>query len=314
MDTEDRLEFTMEKKEPSDATTRKRLRQSISIPFIWEEFPGTPKKDWKPTAPPKKLIAPPVKLIASVPFQWEEKPGTPLPCFLQPPPGSPLALAQEKINRLPLSPRHSQDHKNMYSGINDQDGDEIEMLESYPESCQSETDDSFSSAPSLLANGLIPTMAISNAVPVQQIPMTGLKSEQLQSPASPASETDSSTSSYETGNTSLVGPSFLEWLFPLLTPQSNFLEKVGCSEKGVSHTHTKRQNNDFDCERNYSAAMRKPRTLGELIMMSRRRSYQRKAVQMRTQNLSKVTLHHSIKIHLTPATTDIFSYCRTQIA
>ncbi|KAJ6410711.1 hypothetical protein OIU84_007462 [Salix udensis] len=32
--------------------------------------------------------------------------------------------------------------------------------------------------------------------------------------------------------------------------------------------------------------IRKPLTLGELIMMSRRRSCQRKAVQMRKQNLS----------------------------
>ncbi|KAL3524196.1 hypothetical protein ACH5RR_017030 [Cinchona calisaya] len=287
MDTEDRLlEFTMERKEPSDATTRKRIRQSISVPFIWEVIPGTPKKDWKPnTALPKKLVTPPppLKLIASVPFEWEEKPGTPLPCFSQlPPPGSPLiALAHANIN--------SFRENSCFGGINDdQDGgEEIEKLESCPETSESETtDDSFSSASapsSLLANGLIPTLAISNAVPVEEIFMTG--------PASPAaSETDSSStcSSYETGHTSLAGASFLEWLFPnlLTTPQSDFLEK-GC----VSNTQEKRQQSyDFECERDYSsaAATRKPHTLGELIMMSRRRSYnQRKAVQMRTQNLSK---------------------------
>ncbi|KAL3521461.1 hypothetical protein ACH5RR_019610 [Cinchona calisaya] len=289
MDTEDRLETRMEKKEPSDATTRKRIKQAISVPFIWEDLPGTPKKDWKPTAPVKKLVvvAPPplpVKFTASVPFEWEEKPGKPRPSFSQQP--SSASPISPNINSFPLPPRHSLGGENSWTGMNDQDGDEIEMLESYPESCEFETDDSFSSAPSLFANGLVPRIAISNAFPVQQNSLKGPNSGQLQSPASPASETGSSTSSYETGHTSLAGASFLEWLFPLLTPQSNFLEKVGCSEKGVSYTQTKMQKDDIECERNYSAAIRKPYTLGELIMMSRGRSYQRKALHMRTQNLS----------------------------
>ncbi|KAL3645243.1 hypothetical protein CASFOL_010423 [Castilleja foliolosa] len=55
----------------------KRERQPISIPFIWEEKPGKPKKDWAPTARQIK----PVKLVVSVPFGWEEKPGTPLRSF-----------------------------------------------------------------------------------------------------------------------------------------------------------------------------------------------------------------------------------------
>ncbi|XP_027103904.1 uncharacterized protein [Coffea arabica] len=287
MDMEDRRETAMEKNEPSDATTRKRIKQAISVPFVWEEIPGTPKRDWKPTAPVKKPVAPPVKFIASVPFQWEEKPGKPLPCFSQQPSGSPLALPLPNISSFPLSPRHFLGSENCWTGMNDQDGDQIEMLESYPASCESEADDSFCSAPSLLANRLVPTVAISNAVPVQQTSFAGLSSGQLQRPASPASETGSSTSSYETGNTNLVGASFLEWLFPLLTPQSNILEKVGSSEKEISPTQTTRQKEDIDCERNYSAALRKPHTLGELIMMSRRRSYQRKAFQMQTQNLSK---------------------------
>lgn len=310
MDMEDRRETAMEKKEPSDATTRKRIKQAISVPFIWEEIPGTPKKDWKPAAPAKKPIAPPVKFIASVPFQWEEKPGKPLPCFLQQPPGSPLELPPPDINSFPLSPRHFLGRENSWTGVNGQDGDEIEMLESYPASCESETDDSFCSAPSLLANGLVPTIATSNAVPVQQTSFTGLSGGQLHRPTSPASETGSSTSGYETGNTDLAGASFLEWLFPLLTLQSNILEKAGSSEKEISRTQTKTQKDDIDCERN-CAALRKPHTLGELIMMSRRRSYQRKVFQMQTKNLSKVTFHHSINMHFIQVTADIFPSAET---
>ncbi|CAH9097946.1 unnamed protein product [Cuscuta europaea] len=53
----------------------------ISVPFVWEERPGIPNKDWKPAKrkpsnTPK--FVPPDQLIPSIPFQWEDKPGTPL--------------------------------------------------------------------------------------------------------------------------------------------------------------------------------------------------------------------------------------------
>ncbi|KAA8539838.1 hypothetical protein F0562_026530 [Nyssa sinensis] len=160
------------------------------------------------------------------------------------------------------------------------------MFESDLEACGFETDESFCSVPSLLANRLVSTVVISSAVPVQQTFLVEDCSGQLQTPSSPASETDSSTSSYATGTTSLVGVSFLERLFPLLSPDSSFLDKVGCSEKISSQIPLKLQSKDFDHESNCSVVIRKPVTLGELIMMSRRRSYMRKAVQMRRQNLS----------------------------
>lgn len=65
-----------------DVNQPKRVRQQISVPFIWESKPGTPKRDW--ISNPVSLISypppspSPSKLVVSVPFQWEEEPGKPL--------------------------------------------------------------------------------------------------------------------------------------------------------------------------------------------------------------------------------------------
>lgn len=60
--------------------------QKVSIPFLWEEKPGTPKKGWKRENVPETAGLPPLKLITSVPSGWEEEPGKPLACFAQSPP------------------------------------------------------------------------------------------------------------------------------------------------------------------------------------------------------------------------------------
>lgn len=365
MNMEHRHESKMAEEEPSQVSTVMKVRQMISVPFVWEVTPGRPKKDWKPTPAPIKSSAPPVKLIASVPFEWEEKPGKPLPYCLQPPPSSPvhlialepfelegkpgnpiacssqpqpanssvvppkvasnfpspvkliasipfeweekpgkplpflqppsrlpIALPQVECNSSPSFQGLSEGNIGNWISMNDGNGNESEMLESDPETYGYETDDgSFTSAPSFSAENLTQSMVV---VPLGQTPSKDLNSGQLQSPDSPTTE---STISYATGTTSLVGASFLEWLFPLLAPRSSFLDKVGCSE-GVSQMEPKMQCTDFHQERNYSAAIRRPQTLGELIMMSRRRSYQRKAIQMQKENLSKVAFHSSSVICL----------------
>ncbi|XP_062216929.1 uncharacterized protein LOC133917019 [Phragmites australis] len=62
--------------------SRERVKQQISVPFLWEVKPGAPKRDWVISNPVPSVFAcpspTPTKLVVSVPFQWEEKPGKPL--------------------------------------------------------------------------------------------------------------------------------------------------------------------------------------------------------------------------------------------
>lgn len=276
----------------SQASNRQRIKQPASVPFLWEVRPGLPKKDWKPNpsvTPVDPIALPPVKLIASVPFKWEEMPGKPLPYSLrEKPKAAPLLL-------LPPPPSMPADFQSPARTVYSQnycDNSDDEMYDSYLDAWGFEFDEeSISSAPSLVANRLIPTLALTNAVPVEENVPMDTNSGQLQAPGSPAYESDSSTSSYAsyaTGNTSLVGAPFLERLFPLLTPKVSFLGKHGCN-KGIDSTPQAVPGKDVDVESERSLAVKRPSTLGELILMSRRRSYQRKANLMREQDLSMVT-------------------------
>ncbi|XP_073128462.1 uncharacterized protein [Henckelia pumila] len=242
---------------------RKRERQSISIPFLWEERPGTPKRDWKPTPRPIRPVEVPVKLVVSVPFGWEEKPGTPLQLLLPPPPAS-CGLDHD-----------GSEYKGIYHDLHDSDQMDV-LSHSELETCSFETDESFSSAPSLLANCLIPTVERTHAFPAEKTRRVLVDN----CPGSPVSDSESTStaSSYETGSASLVGTSFLEWLFPLLVPSSNSANKLAKTTENDA-----RCTEFITCERNGSQVRRPLLTLGEMIVMSRRRSYQRKVINMRKQ-------------------------------
>ncbi|XWS61047.1 hypothetical protein CRYUN_Cryun07bG0092200 [Craigia yunnanensis] len=274
----------MAEKETTGHSNKRKIRQPPSVPFLWEERPGIAKKDWKPSACSVTTTLPPttpIKLIASVPFNWEEKPGTPLPSFSQPPVEQAAVPPSAMLMTLPpppppvYSPAYFNGSNSNDDGGNGSDEQEVVFEIDLGAFCF-ETDDSFSSAPSLLADCLVASTAISAAVPVQKTYQTDNSSDHLETPSSPASETESSTSSCATGTSSLVGASFLECLFPLLPPNSGFLEKVRKSQA----------QSNFDRESNNTVVIRRPPTLGELIMMSRRRSYQRKAAQIRKKHLS----------------------------
>ncbi|KAG2280830.1 hypothetical protein Bca52824_052050 [Brassica carinata] len=87
----------MSQMEPKETETppqpRKQPRQHPSVPFVWEERPGLPKKNWQPSlatfvpSPPPlpPPIPVPVKLVTSVPFCWEKTPGELLLKLPQPP-------------------------------------------------------------------------------------------------------------------------------------------------------------------------------------------------------------------------------------
>ncbi|KAL0317695.1 UNVERIFIED_CONTAM: hypothetical protein Sangu_2183800 [Sesamum angustifolium] len=283
----------MAERQPSKCE-RKRERQPISVPFIWEEKPGMPKKDWKPTARPVKPAAPPVKFIVSVPFGWEEKPGTPLPSLLQTPPEPTFAPPPKQSIIVPPPATYSDHDYGNWSvfdgqGDNEEDGSSDSELDTH-----SFETDSFSSAKSLLANGLVSTTELLEAAPVQQTydALKSTNSGELQSPGSPASEAESTASSYATGTTSLVGASFLEWLFPLLVPSSSLPDKVGHMEKDPSH-QAYVQGKEVLRESNCSQVRRPLLTLEELIVMSRRRSCQRKIAKIHKQP-SMVTISSSL--------------------
>ncbi|XP_057798418.1 uncharacterized protein LOC131014459 [Salvia miltiorrhiza] len=268
---------------------RKRERQPISVPFIWEEKPGMPKKDWKPFSQPVKAPAPPVKFVVSVPFGWEEKPGTPLPFFVQPPKELQIVAASQANRAFLLPPPklltigYGNWQASSVGNDDERDSEGDESSEPELDACSVDTDDSFCSAKSLLANGLISTAAIASAVPVQQtsLALATTDSRLLQSPGSPASETDS-TCSYATGTTSLAGASFLEWLFPLLVSNSNVTNKVEYLEKAPSQKADV-QAIDYLHGSNCGQVRRPLLTLGELITMSRRQSCQRKVKKLHKQ-------------------------------
>lgn len=265
----------------SQGSNRQRIKQPASVPFLWEVRPGLPKKDWKPNPSNTQVdpvALPPVKFIASVPFKWEEIPGKPLPSFPQAmPEAAPLLL-------LPPPPSQSPARTVYFQNYCDNSDDD--MYDSYLDAWGFEFDEeSISSAPSLVANRMIPTLAITNGVPEEENVLMDSNSGQLQAPGSPAYESDSSTSSYATGNTSLVGAPFLERLFPLLSPKVSFLGKHGC-DKGTDSTPRTVLGKDLNFESERSLVVKRPLTLGELILMSRRRSYHRKYDLIREQDLS----------------------------
>ncbi|KAJ0922427.1 hypothetical protein HanPSC8_Chr05g0203671 [Helianthus annuus] len=220
----------------------KRIKQTISVPFLWEEKPGTPKNDWKRVNPVMQL---PVKLIASVPFMWEEKPGTPLP--------GPFSHQTPEPEVTTPSPPYLQQHtkNNPF--------------------CDSDSDTDLDQEQNQASNQL--TIYRNNN------PFCDSSDDELQAPSSPAWETESVASSYATGTTSLAGSSFLECMFPLMTPKTSFLESVGCAKTRVPTTNSCTQIVSYGGER-------KPLTLGELIMMSRRRSYLKRAIESQEYNHS----------------------------
>ncbi|KAM7272202.1 hypothetical protein ACFE04_026865 [Oxalis oulophora] len=257
---------------------RKRIREPPTVPYVWELRPGIPNKDWKPNKfdPSSQLpisTPPLVKLIASVPFNWEEKPGTPLPSFVQSRMELTCAPCASLID-LPLPPNvRYQPFENYNDNDDDDDGnsgsdnseqqemmfnmDDLEDLIS-----ELSDDESFSSAESSL----------------------DLEENCFQHDISADLETDNeSICSYATGASSLVGAKFLERLFPLRPPNSSVLGNAGFL--GDNHT-TNKVSKDLEHESNTNVRTRNARTLGELILMSRRMSYHRKAVQMRKDNLS----------------------------
>lgn len=265
----------------------KKIKQQITIPFLWEEKPGAPKKDWRPKREPFTPLPLPEKYIASIPFKWEEKPGTPLPSFAQ-------KLTQETVleNRsLPLPPAYFTkyddeceiDEGDSLYGDDYDDDEQDWMTELDFEAMSVHSEDSFCSAPSLLANRLTPL----------RNPYIEHQSNGCMETAPFSPESNTGTNSYVTSNTSLRGSAFLAHMFPLYPPKSRFLE-IGKNPEETRLPEKKpsilEEHKKLVGDGRRSGVIRRPCTLGELIMQSRRRSYRRKAVNMKKQYQQKVNL------------------------
>jgi len=270
-----------------NATAKKKhVREPPSVPFIWEVKPGIPKKDWKPEANVSSVghfPQTPLKLIASVPFVWEEKPGKPLPNFsdvsVHPVLPKPEKILIHVASSSGFSVACNFGHDDKDKGSCSYDSESTSSLDL--EAFTFEADESFD------ANCLVP---------------------------SASSETDSSRSSYATGRSSPIGATFLESLFPLHAPQCGFLQRNENFEKETSCTQEVGAK-DFDHEDFASDMIRSAPTLGELIMMSRRRSCRRKALQMKKWDLPKVITLLKIQypsfLFLLPPTFAWLQYFRT---
>ncbi|XP_010482505.1 PREDICTED: proline-rich receptor-like protein kinase PERK10 [Camelina sativa] len=296
---------------------RKQLRQPPSVPFIWEERPGYPKKNWQPSlatfVPSPPLLPPPVpvpvKMVTSVPFRWEETPGKPLPASLNDTPQlphppletttttplpPPVPVPVKLVTSVPFDWEETpgQPYPCFVSFVDFNPPEPLDQplppppmygeVETSSDIFDDASSDSFSSVPSLLATNR--SVSISGTVVAMDEFDDNLNRETSSMPSSPAYESDDSTSSYMTGASSLVGASFLEKLFPRLLPSEKV--KAADSEDVKVSTHPLHEEVKPTTESdnmNIGFPVRTPQTLGELIMMSRRRSYMRRAVEMRKQ-------------------------------
>ncbi|XP_047325960.1 uncharacterized protein LOC124929600 [Impatiens glandulifera] len=243
-----------------------RQKHPPAVPFLWEERPGTAKHHWKPdttTTANVATIPPPLKLIASVPFEWEELPGKPFSCFSHPPENTEQQILP--VLALPPPPAYSEDIIPLLSEDRD--------VEYY--GLRSEADAS-------LCSNISTEPASYNAVdPV----------DWNSSPSSPESESEGT---YGAGGASLVGVSFLERLFPLLSShQGGLRQNAGnsYSETGSSSMATVEEKEGGESKA--CVVARRVHTLGELIMMSRRISRKRKAIQIQRQGLSMEVIDKS---------------------
>ncbi|KAL9254923.1 hypothetical protein AKJ16_DCAP05424, partial [Drosera capensis] len=286
----------MKEDTPRESGGDKRAKQQIMVPFLWEEKPGIPKKDWKPETTPTSLVPyVPAKFVVSVPFMWEEKPGTPLQRVQK---EALDVMCNTRVTwkkSLPLPPGYYCNEESdedfpfedPCSGADADDKDWLWDLDMEVLSMQ--TSGSYASAPSLLANGLVPTSAVSSAVPIENVCHMKHAGRSIENRNSP--ESTAILSSYATGNMSLVGVPFLEQLFPLYSPKSSFMlqpnEQVTYPRNQVPTPEQYEIQHFGEVVGKQGVAIRRPVTLGELILQSRRRSYRKKAVQMRKHRPSK---------------------------
>ncbi|CAH8340543.1 unnamed protein product [Eruca vesicaria subsp. sativa] len=294
----------MSQMEPKETETpsRKQLRQPPSVPFVWEERPGFPKKNWQPSlatfvpSPPPlpPPIPVPVKLVTSVPFRWEDTPGKPVSTSTNDSPKLPQPPSETIMTPPPLPPPVPVPVKLVTSVPFDWEETPGQPYPCFVDFNPPDTLDQPLPPPPMYGGGEVETSSDTyddaSSDSFSSVPISGAIDNLTSSiPTSPAYESDDSTSSYMTGASSLVGASFLEKLFPRLLPQEK-VEAIGSEDVQDStrplHEDVKLTTDSDNMKIGFPVKI--PQTLGELIMLSRKRSYMRRAVAMRKHNPSMV--------------------------
>ncbi|KAG2299045.1 hypothetical protein Bca52824_035517 [Brassica carinata] len=290
----------MEPKETEPPPPRKQLRQPPSVPFVWEERPGFPKKNWQPSlatfvpSPPPlpPPIPVPVKLVTSVPFRWEETPGKPVPYSTNDPPKLPQPPSETVTTPPPLPPPVPVPVKLVTSVPFDWEETPGQPYPCFVDFNPREPMDQPLPPPPMYGTGEVETSSDTyddaSSDSFSSVPISGAIAAVDDNLTSPGYESDDSTSSYMTGaSSSLVGASFLEKLFPRLLPQEK-VEAAGYEgvQEATRPLHEEVKLTEESDNMKISFPVKIPQTLGELIMLSRKRSYMRRAVAMRKHNPS----------------------------
>ncbi|CAN6466504.1 unnamed protein product [Victoria cruziana] len=248
---------------------RDQVREPGSVPFLWEERPGQPKKDYiiqalvsdpSPSEQPRQLekdrtpvIDPrPAKLVISVPFEWEEEPG------------KPKASSPARFNSVlfysPITEEKDDDDDEKEDRFEDcEENDDDELIELDLESFEFDENDlpirSFSrSTPSMLANCMSTLSELSNAIPIEHT----ISITDYQTSSGPRPEKNSSEDS-----------SYIEFHFPIVTPHVGFIQKFFAGENPCSDDGSRQGSATQTCCRIKCIKVKKtPPTLGDLIFMN----------------------------------------------
>ncbi|XP_026657818.2 uncharacterized protein LOC103700128 [Phoenix dactylifera] len=272
-------------KECMESHPRQRDQQQISVPFLWEERPGTPKKEWISRPVTVISVPSPARLVVSVPFEWEEKPGTPLQLSQPSPDSSPLralpGLAGTPSSAHLLNP-----------SIDEEEG--VLATSAFKVLASEMNDDESGLAPSTFPSHHVKTCESFADVNDSQGGSTENSSDRQENWYS-VSETDCNSSSNSSAtHTASFDASAAEFLFPLSFPDAGFLNMVRGRERALIPAAACPELQPTAYSHNRSVRPRRTLTLGELILLSRKLSYKMKPVDVEKRSNLKVFIKKSL--------------------